>query len=382
MQITPVIVFAGLIGAIVWNLATWFFGLPSSSSHALFGGLIGATVVGAGFGAIDPMVLLSKIVLPALLAPVIAATVALVATKLALRITRSVPQSRKGFARGQVFTSSLVSLAHGTNDAQKTMGVITLTLVAAGLQDTGSGPQFWVILCCAVAIALGTYAGGWRIIRTLGTRITEITPPQGFAAEGEHDGDDSGELAPGVRALDDPGGLGLGDRGRPRTGCAVGTLAGCRPHRHRLAHHPARRGGGGRAGGAHRAPRSRWDRHRRGPGERRDPTDVPAVEAQPGRAPQRDRRRGCSSDDARREEGEDPVIDWGSFVLVALVALGSATAIVTLFATGLRLLAVESDSLVRTQPPRGGHVFRPLRCRRTVRSGPHPFPCPGACERA
>ncbi len=183
VQITPVIVFAGLIGAIVWNLATWFFGLPSSSSHALFGGLIGATVVGAGFGAIDPAVLLSKIVLPALLAPVIACTVALVATKIALRITRSVPHSRKGFARGQVFTSSLVSLAHGTNDAQKTMGVITLTLVAAGMQEVGTGPQFWVIVTCAVAIAIGTYAGGWRIIRTLGTRITDITPPQGFAAE-------------------------------------------------------------------------------------------------------------------------------------------------------------------------------------------------------
>ena len=181
--ITPEMIFAGLVGAIVWNLITWLLGLPSSSSHALFGGLIGATVVGAGFGAIDPVVLLSKIVLPALLAPVIAGVVAFVATKLALLITRHSTPSQAGFKVGQIFTSSLVSLAHGTNDAQKTMGVITLTLVAAGFQATGSGPEFWVIVVCALAIALGTYMGGWRIIRTLGTGITDVSPPQGFAAE-------------------------------------------------------------------------------------------------------------------------------------------------------------------------------------------------------
>ena len=135
--ITPQMIFAGLVGAIVWNLITWLLGLPSSSSHALFGGLIGATVVGAGFGAIDPVVLLSKIVLPALLAPVIAGVVAFVATKLALLITRNSTPSQAGFKVGQIFTSSLVSLAHGTNDAQKTMGVITLTLVAAGFQANG-----------------------------------------------------------------------------------------------------------------------------------------------------------------------------------------------------------------------------------------------------
>jgi PiT family inorganic phosphate transporter len=181
--ITPEMIFAGLVGAIVWNMITWLFGLPSSSSHALFGGLIGATIVGSGFGAIDPVVLLSKIVLPALLAPVIAGVVAFVATKLALLITRRSTPSQAGFKVGQIFTSSLVSLAHGTNDAQKTMGVITLTLVAAGFQTTGSGPEFWVIVVCALAIALGTYMGGWRIIRTLGTGITDVSPPQGFAAE-------------------------------------------------------------------------------------------------------------------------------------------------------------------------------------------------------
>jgi PiT family inorganic phosphate transporter len=181
--ITPEMIFAGLVGAIVWNMITWLLGLPSSSSHALFGGLIGATIVGAGVGAIDPAVLLSKIVLPALLAPVIAGVVAFVATKLALLITRGSTPTQAGFKVGQIFTSSLVSLAHGTNDAQKTMGVITLTLVAAGFQANGSGPEFWVIAVCALAIAFGTYMGGWRIIRTLGTGITDVSPPQGFAAE-------------------------------------------------------------------------------------------------------------------------------------------------------------------------------------------------------
>ncbi len=185
IQITPTMIFAGLIGAIMWNLATWLLGLPSSSSHALFGGLIGAVIVGAGVGAIDPGVLLSKIVLPAVLAPIIAAVVAYVATKIAYRITRGphAHMTRSRFRVGQVFTSSLVSLAHGTNDAQKTMGVITLTLIAAGFQATGTGPEFWVIAVCALAIALGTYVGGWRIIRTVGTGITDVSPAQGFAAE-------------------------------------------------------------------------------------------------------------------------------------------------------------------------------------------------------
>lgn len=185
IQITPTMIFAGLIGAIMWNLATWLFGLPSSSSHALFGGLIGAVAVGTGFGAIDSGVLLSKIVLPAILAPFIAASIAFIVTKIAYRIT-SGPHAhltRQRFKMGQVFTSSLVSLAHGTNDAQKTMGVITLTLIAAGFQATGTGPEFWVIAVCALAIALGTYVGGWRIIRTVGTGITDVSPAQGFAAE-------------------------------------------------------------------------------------------------------------------------------------------------------------------------------------------------------
>jgi PiT family inorganic phosphate transporter len=181
IQITPVMIFAGLIAAILWNLVTWFLGLPSSSSHALFGGLIGAAIVGAGFGSIDLSVLLSKVVFPALLAPITAGLVAFLATRIAYAISKK--RQRTRFRYGQVFTSSLVSLAHGTNDAQKTMGVITLALISAGAQPVGSGPTIWVIIGCAVAIALGTYSGGWRIIRTLGKGLTEIEPAQGFAAE-------------------------------------------------------------------------------------------------------------------------------------------------------------------------------------------------------
>jgi PiT family inorganic phosphate transporter len=188
VQILPEMIFAGLIGAIVWNLVTWLFGLPSSSSHALFGGLIGAAIVGAGFGVVDYDVLVSKVILPALIAPVVAGVVAFTATRLAYAITRMPASSaqagvRGRFRYGQIFSSSLVALAHGTNDAQKTMGVITLMLISAGLLDAGSGPPIWVIVTCAVAIALGTYMGGWRIIRTLGAGLTDVKPAQGFAAE-------------------------------------------------------------------------------------------------------------------------------------------------------------------------------------------------------
>ena len=184
--ITPELIFAGLIGAIVWNMITWLLGLPSSSSHALFGGLIGAALVGFGVQAIDFSVVLSKVILPAILAPLTAGLIAYAATKLAYAITRRYdgkPDGRDGFRHGQIFSSSLVALAHGTNDAQKTMGIITLTLVSAGLQSSGDVVQPWVIITCAIAISLGTYMGGWRIIKTLGTGLTDVKPAQGFAAE-------------------------------------------------------------------------------------------------------------------------------------------------------------------------------------------------------
>jgi inorganic phosphate transporter, PiT family len=184
-KITPAVIFGGLIGAIVWNLLTWYLGLPSSSSHALFGGLIGATWVAAGSGAVHFGTVVSKILVPAVLAPIIAGVVALVGTYLAYRITARADHDtvNSGFKIGQVVSASMVSLAHGTNDAQKTMGIITLTLVTAGTLAPGSAPPFWVILTAGTAIAVGTYLGGWRIIRTLGKRITEIETPQGFAAE-------------------------------------------------------------------------------------------------------------------------------------------------------------------------------------------------------
>ncbi len=191
VQITPEIIFAGLMGAVLWNMVTWLKGLPSSSSHALFGGLIGAAVVGAGFSSVNFESLLQKVILPAVFAPVIAGLAAYVCTRLAYALTArhdpetgsKLTQKRGGFRTGQIFTSSLVALAHGTNDAQKTMGIITLVLIAAGSQAPGSGPQLWVITACAMAIAIGTYAGGWRIIRTMGSGLTEVKPAQGFAAE-------------------------------------------------------------------------------------------------------------------------------------------------------------------------------------------------------
>jgi len=186
VQITPELIFAGLVGAIIWNMVTWLLGLPSSSSHALFGGLIGAALVGAGLGSVDFVVVLDKVILPAVIAPVTAGVVAYCATKLAYWITRRYdgrPDGRGGFRYGQIFSSSLVALSHGTNDAQKTMGVITLTLIASGAQAAGSGPELWVVISCALAIAIGTYSGGWRIIRTLGRGLTEVKPAQGFAAE-------------------------------------------------------------------------------------------------------------------------------------------------------------------------------------------------------
>ncbi|AYJ52182.1 inorganic phosphate transporter [Rhodococcus sp. P1Y] len=179
------IIFAGLVGGILWNLATWLLGIPSSSSHALFGGLIGATIAGLGTSGVVWDGVWSKIVLPAVLAPVVAGLVATVGTWVIYRITNAVPEKSKerGFRWGQIGSASLVSLAHGTNDAQKTMGVIFLALVAYGTVSPDSEMPLWVKVTCAVAIALGTYLGGWRVIRTLGKGLVEIASPQGMAAE-------------------------------------------------------------------------------------------------------------------------------------------------------------------------------------------------------
>ncbi|MGY6655842.1 anion permease [Amycolatopsis sp. TRM77291] len=181
-KIGPAIVFGGLVGAIVWNLITWFVGLPSSSSHALFGGLIGATWVSAGTDSVHFGKIVEKVLVPAALSPVLAGLVAMIVTYFVYRIF--VRRGRTaGFRVGQIISASLVSLAHGTNDAQKTMGVITLTMITAGTLPAGAGPPLWVIVSAALAIALGTYLGGWRITFTLGKGLTDIDGPQGFAAQ-------------------------------------------------------------------------------------------------------------------------------------------------------------------------------------------------------
>jgi inorganic phosphate transporter, PiT family len=183
--ISPVVIFAGLVGAIMWNLMTWLVGLPSSSSHALFGGLIGATWVAGGVDAIQINTVLNKVILPAVLSPLVAALIAVTVTYLAFRIiTRARPGVvKRGFKLSQTVSASMVALAHGTNDAQKTMGVITLALITAGTLPAGSAPPIWVVVTAGLAIGLGTYAGGWRIIRTLGNRISDIRPVQGFSAD-------------------------------------------------------------------------------------------------------------------------------------------------------------------------------------------------------
>jgi inorganic phosphate transporter, PiT family len=184
-KVTLTVVAAGLAGGIIWNLVTWLFGIPSSSSHALIGGVIGSTFAAAGGGAVLWHGLVSKVVLPAVLSPIIAALVAACGTWLLYRITRSLTEGARkhGFRIGQIGSACLVSLAHGTNDAQKTMGVITLALIVNGTVAKGSNAPVWVITCCALAIALGTYIGGWRVIRTLGKGLVEIESPQGMAAE-------------------------------------------------------------------------------------------------------------------------------------------------------------------------------------------------------
>ncbi len=185
VTIAPEFILAGLIGAVIWNLLTWLVGLPSSSSHALFGGLVGAVIVGAGVEGVNFGAVLTKILIPALVSPVVAGLAAFCAVKLIYFIVKKMDESQieSGFRHGQTITACLVALSHGTNDAQKTMGIITLTLIAVGAQASGTGPQLWVVAVCGLAIAAGTYMGGWRVIRTLGKGLTEISTPQGFAAE-------------------------------------------------------------------------------------------------------------------------------------------------------------------------------------------------------
>jgi PiT family inorganic phosphate transporter len=186
-RVSETIAFAGLIGAITWNLITWLYGLPSSSSHALIGGIVGAMLAAAGGAGVKAAGVFGKVVIPGLVAPVIAFVVGAVSILIIywLIARRRPGVVNRGFRLGQVVSSAMLSLAHGTNDAQKTMGVIGLALVAHG---DFSAAHFhvptWVVVSAASAIALGTYVGGWRIIRTVGTRIIEMDTAQGFASQG------------------------------------------------------------------------------------------------------------------------------------------------------------------------------------------------------
>ena len=184
--ITLTVVFAGLIGAISWNLTTWYFGLPSSSSHALIGGIIGSAFAASGADAVLGDGVLGEVLVPAVIAPIVAFLLGAIAILLIYWIVgRQRPGVvSRGYRLGQIVSGSMLSLAHGTNDAQKTMGIITLALIVNGNLAGGSDPPFWVVVSAATAIALGTYSGGWRIIRTMGTRIHKMDPAQGFAAQG------------------------------------------------------------------------------------------------------------------------------------------------------------------------------------------------------
>jgi PiT family inorganic phosphate transporter len=185
-SITLLTVFAGLIGAIAWNLVTWYLGLPSSSSHALIGGMVGATIASVGVSGVMWDGLIEKVAVPALVAPVLAMLAAGLAILVAYRIIgRQKPGVvSRGFRLGQLASSALFSLSHGTNDAQKTMGIIFLALIANGNMTSDDDIPTWVVVSSATAIALGTYFGGWRIVRTMGSRIIKMDPAQGFAAQG------------------------------------------------------------------------------------------------------------------------------------------------------------------------------------------------------
>ena len=184
--ITLKIVLGGLVGAITWNLITWYLGLPSSSSHALIGGMIGSASAAEGFDVVKWRGLYEKVLIPSLAAPflgVLGAAAIMLALLWIIR-RRSPGVVNRVFRRLQLVSGGFVAFTHGTNDAQKTMGIITLALVASGHVNADNfHVPLWVILCAALAMVAGTYAGGWRIIKTLGQRVAKLDPPQGFAAQ-------------------------------------------------------------------------------------------------------------------------------------------------------------------------------------------------------
>jgi inorganic phosphate transporter, PiT family len=188
-SVTLLMILAALIGAIVWNLITWWGGLPSSSSHALIGGLIGATGAHLGLGAVQWDVVISKMIIPLVLSPIIGFVGGYILMLIIYWIFQNVAPRRanRGFRWAQVLSAAFVSFSHGTNDAQKTMGIITLALISGHALGNLTASHFyvpiWVIYASAGAMSLGTYVGGWRIIKTMGTRLYKIEPAQGFSAQ-------------------------------------------------------------------------------------------------------------------------------------------------------------------------------------------------------
>jgi PiT family inorganic phosphate transporter len=178
-----VVVVAALLGAIVWNLVTWYFGLPSSSTHALIGGLVGAGLASATVVHWNQVV--DKVVVPMVVSPVVGFVLAYLLMLVILWAfrRRNPHRVQRRFRYAQVVSASAMALGHGLQDAQKTMGVVVLALVAGGYHDKSGSIPVWVVIGAATAISLGTWAGGWRIMRTLGRRIIELDPAHGFAAE-------------------------------------------------------------------------------------------------------------------------------------------------------------------------------------------------------
>lgn len=180
-----VVILAALIGAIVWNMVTWWFGLPSSSSHALIGAMAGAGIVGIGFSAVYWDAIVEKVVIPMVVSPVVGFGLAFIAMKITLRLLRnaSYKATMRGFRRAGIFAAAAMALGHGLQDAQKTMGIVFMALVAGDLIDPNAGIPLWVKLAAALAIASGTFTGGQRIMKTLGNKIIDMDPSRGFVAQ-------------------------------------------------------------------------------------------------------------------------------------------------------------------------------------------------------
>jgi PiT family inorganic phosphate transporter len=178
------VVFAGVLGAIVWNIITWYFGLPSSSSHALFGGLVGATFFAAG-GVVHWGTIWVKVIIPMVVSPVVGALLGFTVMLAVIWIFRNGNPGRlnRGFRLAQSFSAGAMAIGHGMQDAAKTMGIIVLALFTGGFQESRTHIPWWVFFTSATVLALGTYSGGWRIIRTLGRRVIDVGPAEGFAAE-------------------------------------------------------------------------------------------------------------------------------------------------------------------------------------------------------